>query len=230
MKIDLHIHSKYSQVNLGWSDCAQDLSHIIKAARKKGLGGFSITDHNSILANEKIRQLIPKDIIFVRGCEISSKDGHILAYGINEKIKKGLSGIETIEKIKKQGALAIAAHPFNVYGYSKKKELKKFDGLEVFNSAAFGNKKSLAVAKKLDCCMTAGSDAHIQKRIGHSFIIVKDANCEDDVLNLIRKKKNCWYGLQDEPFTTEIEMQYNVVKNSLKKKIKMMVTSSWPHK
>ena len=212
MKIDLHIHSKYSRGNLGLCDCSQELSHIIKAVRKKGLQGFSIADHNNILANEKIKRLVPKDMIYIKGSEITSKDGHILAYGINEKIKKWLSGIETIEKIKKQGALAIVAHPFNVYGYSKKKDLKRFDGIEVFNSAVFGNKKSLAAAKKINCCMTAGSDAHISHRVGNAFIIVENASCEDDVLNLIRKKKNQFYGIQDKPISTEIKQSLCALK------------------
>lgn len=227
MRIDLHIHSKYGQGKLGLGDCTQELAHIVKAVRKKNLNGFSIADHNNITANKRIKRLLPKDLLYVKGCEISSEDGHILAYGINEKIKKGLSGLETIEKIKQQGALAIVAHPFNLYGYCKKKELKKFDGLEVFNSSAFGNKKSLAAAQKLNCCMTAGSDAHTPNRVGQAFIVVEDAYCEDDIINLIRKRKNSYFGVQDEPITTELRNNVHVVKNIFKRRT---VTNSWPHK
>jgi len=43
MKYDLHIHSKYSHDSLLSPD------NILKVARKRGLGGIAVTDHNTIL-------------------------------------------------------------------------------------------------------------------------------------------------------------------------------------
>jgi len=221
MRIDMHIHSKYSISLFRTPSCSLDLKDIIKWARKKGLKGFAISDHDNIIANNRIKKIMPKDMVYINACEISSKHGHILAYGINEKIKKGLSYEETIEKIHSQGALAIAAHPYNVFNFylRKKNTLKKFSGLEVFNSSTYGNKKALSMARELGCCMTAGSDSHIKSRIGNAYITLMDVESEDDVLNIIKKKKNSFTGTQDEPISTEIIQDFDVIKYVFKSKI-----------
>ena len=42
MKFDLHVHSKYS------SDGVLDPENIVRIARKRGLAGIAVTDHNTI--------------------------------------------------------------------------------------------------------------------------------------------------------------------------------------
>ena len=57
MRLDLHIHSVYSISPIKTSSSSNSLKGIVKYAKLKGLGGFAISDHNNIVANEKIKKL-----------------------------------------------------------------------------------------------------------------------------------------------------------------------------
>ncbi|MDR0309354.1 MAG: PHP domain-containing protein, partial [Candidatus Methanoplasma sp.] len=88
MKADLHIHSNFS------NDGKSTVEEIIAEAERKGLGCIAITDHNSFEAYG-----LAKDngkVIVIPGTEVSSKDGHILAYGIDRNIPRGMTIKETI--------------------------------------------------------------------------------------------------------------------------------------
>jgi hypothetical protein len=50
----------------------------------------------------------------ILGSEVSTADGHLLALGIDKDVKKGMKAEETVEIIKDQGGVAIAAHPFRL--------------------------------------------------------------------------------------------------------------------
>ena len=105
-KIDMHVHTKESK------DGKYDVKDMIRRAKEIGLHGIAITDHNSTDAWDRAMKYGEEyGIIIVKGEEISSKGGHILAYGIKEMIEKDLSPEKTLDEIKKQDGVAIAAHP-----------------------------------------------------------------------------------------------------------------------
>ena len=107
MKIDLHIHSIYS------SDGTLEIKEILKLARKIGLDAIAITDHNEIKGALKAKKM--NIIPVIRGIEISSKEGHILAYGVDCKIPRDLSVEETIDRIRDCSGIAVAAHPYRYW-------------------------------------------------------------------------------------------------------------------
>ncbi len=166
MKFDIHIHSKYS------NDGVLEINEIIKIAKKVGLDGIAITDHNSMEAYRKIES---KDIEIINGVEISSASGHIIALNINEIIPKGLSVDETIERIHEQGGIAIAVHPYRFWSGLGEKNIvgKKFDVIEVLNGRCkkLNNKKAMDLAQRLNKPFSAGSDAHFAGEIGRAYII-----------------------------------------------------------
>lgn len=58
MKVDLHLHdSKYS------SDSHVSIAEIIEEARRKGLDGIALTNHESVEVKEEIEELV-KNITF----------------------------------------------------------------------------------------------------------------------------------------------------------------------
>jgi predicted metal-dependent phosphoesterase TrpH len=89
MKLDLHVHTKYS------ADGIVEPIDYIKFARKSGLDGFAITDHNEVKGAAKTYELAKKnkDLIIIRGIEVSSDQGHILGYGITEWCCSGCSSV-----------------------------------------------------------------------------------------------------------------------------------------
>ncbi|MCX6760973.1 MAG: PHP domain-containing protein [Candidatus Nealsonbacteria bacterium] len=194
MKIDFHTHTYYS------NDGVFSPEKIIKSALKKGLDGIAITDHNTAAGwPAAIRAAKKLGAVLILGEEIKIKKngrivGEILGYFLTREINpKGKSAERIIEEIKKQGGLAIIAHP---YHWRKPfKELEKYknlaDGVEAFNSRSQsknGNKNVLEFAQKNNLPMTAGSDCHSPFEAGLAYVEA-DAKTPEEFKELILKRK-----------------------------------------
>ena len=188
MKLDMHIHSNYSV------DGKVPVEEIIKIAKKRGMSGLCLADHNNPAGYVHARKVAPKDFIIVPGCEVSAKEGHILCYGTDSKIQKNLDIAETIEKIHDAGGIAVAAHPFRTRFAVGGKAVRtgKFDGVETFNARNFkpwSNPNSALLAEELKIGKTGGSDAHAAKDIGLGYLTIESAKNADDIIDAIRKAK-----------------------------------------
>ena len=100
MKIDTHIHSKYSK------DSITPLENIIKYSKKIGLNAIAITDHDEIKGTWAIRELEHDDLLLIPGEEVSTSKGHIVALGITDYIKPLQSPEETIDEIHDNAGIA----------------------------------------------------------------------------------------------------------------------------
>jgi hypothetical protein len=172
LKIDLHVHTCYS------SDGITTPREVVVYAKRRGLDGVAITDHDTV---EGALKLLGKtDLIIIPGIEISSLGGHVVALNVTELIPPNLTISETIRRIHKAGGIAVAAHPFALdKDLRLKNRTPDFDAIEVINSAAFPFFISTHLSRKLAICLdlpqTAGSDAHYGPEIGFAYTII-DAN------------------------------------------------------
>lgn len=173
---DLHIHSIYSY------DGTASISAILKyAADSTRLNVIAITDHNSMEGVPEALDLAPKyNLIVIPGCEVSSKDGHVIALFINRLIPAGLPLYETVMKVGEQGGLCIAAHPLAKGTSSLRFEVidsviknpeaaKILVGIEAFNGGLVYTRKNHIVAdecSKLPLTQVGSSDAHILSMLG----------------------------------------------------------------
>jgi predicted metal-dependent phosphoesterase TrpH len=177
-KFDLHTHSTFSKHPIWGIDGIHGPEKIVEMAVRIGLDGIAITDHNCVKGSQKAIQYVAEknlSLLVIPGAEIRSSEGDILALGIQEDIKPKLSIFDTVDQIKAQGGIAIAAHP---YKYNTKLGVKlldaavssRFDAIEVFNSCLRkgANEKALKLAEKLKMVGVAGSDAHSLENIGRS--------------------------------------------------------------
>ncbi len=184
MKLDLHIHSAFSR------DGIASPMEIVNRCKELGLDGFAITDHNGIQGSlESIEHAREAGLIAVRGIEVSTVDGHVLAYGVSEVIPKGLSVQETIDRIHAIGGIAVAAHPVRFpSGIGlEAAENNSFDAIEILNggNSRSSNRKALKLAERLGKPRTAGSDAHKIEEIGKSYVTIESALSEGEVLEAI---------------------------------------------
>ena len=166
MKYDLHIHSKYSY------DSLMSPEKIIKAAKKKGLDGIAITDHNTIKGGlEALKVNKDKQFHVIAGAEIKTNFGDIIGLFINEEITSRRFQ-DVVDEIRSQGGLSILAHPYRQYGYPELL-VKEVDLVEGFNARSKGlsNRLSMDLATKFKKSLTAGSDAHITFYIGYGVTI-----------------------------------------------------------
>jgi len=186
MKADLHIHSNFS------NDGKSTVEEIIAAAEERGLGCIAITDHNTFEAYG-----LAKDngkVIVIPGIEVSSKEGHILAYGIDRDIPRGMTVKETIDAIHEAGGVAFAAHPYRWWsGLGEENTVgNDFDGIEARNSrsTASSNRRSEALAARVGKPISAGSDAHTPEFIGDGTVELPDGiTTWQEALNAVMEGK-----------------------------------------
>lgn len=186
MKFDLHIHSIYSD------DSDIEPTDIIKTAEEIGLDGIAFLDHNTLDGYFKAKNL-ETDLIIVPAMEVSTRDGHIMALGVEEKIEGRLSIEATTEMIREKGGLSIAVHPYRFRSGLGEKNVRDhdWDGLEGLNGRCLKrkNKKSQKMARDLDLPVIGGSDAHRLKSIGKAFTLFGNVKDWEQVIEEVKKGK-----------------------------------------
>lgn len=188
LRIDLHVHSVYSQ------DSYVTFEDAIRRCHEEGLDGFALTDHD-VIAEFPVRKAEARDVVFIPGMEISANGAHILAFDIEEEILPGLSIQETVESIHEQGGFAVIAHPYSIFRtWVRFREIQGagFDAVEVANAAQFPYgmmvKKNEDLAERLGLPKTGGSDAHIPRTVGRAYTILEaEARDVEGVLGALRK-------------------------------------------
>jgi hypothetical protein len=196
LKIDLHVHTCYSY------DSPSSIRGVIIYARKKGLNGIAITDHDSLRGAKRATKLVNKrEFTVIPGMEVTTSEGHVLALNVAKFIPPELSLAETVERIHEAGGIAIAAHPLVFIKSHIKQRVasaSKIDGIEVINSSAFpfflSTRLNQALARRLDLPQTAGSDAHFLWEIGTAYTRVKAESDVDEIIEAIRKGAVTPYG------------------------------------
>ena len=170
MKADLHVHTMFSK------DGRTTMEQLLQKAEEEGIGCIAVTDHNEFKAFDLLKD--NGKIIIIPAEEVSSKDGHIVALGIDRVIPPRKSIDETIDLIHEAGGYAFAAHPYRWWsGLGEKNTLNhNFDGVEARNarSLKIDNRRSEKLAARIGKPVTAGSDAHSPRNIGRGYVELPD--------------------------------------------------------
>jgi hypothetical protein len=172
---DLHVHTSYS-----W-DGTSTISAILQSAKDKNINIIAITDHDTIAGHDEALKLAPQyNIQVIPGEEISTSDGHLLAYFINKEIPPHLSLIRTIELIGNQGGICIIAHPEAKFVHAISEEnlslaacIPAFEnvlvGVETINAGLLYQKSNLVaayLARQYGLSAVGNSDSHIYWTVG----------------------------------------------------------------
>ena len=179
-KFDLHVHSRFS------ADSVADPEEIVASAKKKGLSGIAITDHNTSECVDYYleRGLMRADgqpvdgFLIIPGQEITTSEGHLLALGIHLPNLKGTPPAEAIEIIHGKGGIAIPPHPYDQFRAgirAKILDALDIDAVEVFNAAATFrryNRHAIEYALRRGLPMISASDAHHPSAVGTASTIL----------------------------------------------------------
>src|SRR5215213_1595047 len=103
--VEFHCHTNASK------DSLTQPSELIAAAHRRGIDRLIITDHNTT-AGARAAQALDPELIIV-GEEIMTTHGEILASFVSEELPAGLSPLETIRRLREQGAFISVSHPFD---------------------------------------------------------------------------------------------------------------------
>ena len=167
MIIDMHMHEmRYS------GDSFLRLENMVEIAKRRGLDGICITDHDSMGLKEFAAEYSEKTgfPIFV-GIEFYSLQGDIVAFGIEDYPKERIPAQEFVDLVQAQGGMCFSAHPFrnNNRGLEKNlKIVKGLDGIEVLNGSTLyeANRKAAEYAAELGIATVGSSDCHVPEKLG----------------------------------------------------------------
>jgi predicted metal-dependent phosphoesterase TrpH len=190
-KADLHVHTRYSE------DSISPPENIVQHCRRVGINCVAITDHNEIAGAFEVQRIAPFKVII--GEEMMTTQGEIIGYFLKEKIPAHLSPEETVARIKEQGGLACVPHPYDRFRsgaklrpQALKKILPDIDLVEVFNSRAMllrDSARALELAQKHGLPGTAGSDAHVAREIGSTYMEIPEFNDVEQFRQALRQGK-----------------------------------------
>jgi len=199
LKAELHCHNQFSNFQLDLNelpyDCGITIAEQLEQAHRLGLDVLFVTNHNTLDGysalleyQENHEQL--KSIHVYPAEEITTDTGtHIIAYGITETIKPGKSIGEILDRIRVQGAVSCATHPFGLSNGLREKAVL-CDLIEVFNSNnvdRYSNIRASHFAKINHMVEVAGSDSHVISTLGKCTNNIDSENTLDDILDAMRK-------------------------------------------
>ncbi len=187
VKADLHVHTTYS------SDSVITPKELVFYAKKRGLTAVAVTDHNQVEGALKIAK--ETSFLIIPGTEVSSLNGHIVGLNVGERIPRGLSAAETVDRIHDAGGIAIACHPFALFKGSIGKHVSaKFDAVEAINASAFpfgrATRQAHLLAERLRLPKVAGTDAHYGPVIGQAYTLI-DAEADVEAVVKAIAKGRC---------------------------------------
>jgi len=178
LKADLHVHTCYS------NDSMSPPEKIVQRCIEIGINCLAVTDHNTISGALEIKRIAPFTVIV--GEELLTTCGEIIGLFLTEAIPRRLSPEETVARIKAQGGLVCIPHPrdrFRPHSRLRRDALERImpyiDLIEIFNARTFlpqDSSRALKLAQSHGLPGTAGSDAHVIKEIGRTFMELPEFN------------------------------------------------------
>ena len=175
---ELHCHNSFSNFHVGDGepsyDCNISIRDQLERSINLGLDAIFVTNHNTL---DGYHQLLEykndhekfKKINVYPAEEITVDNGaHVLAYGIHDEIPAGMSLEEVIDKVRDQGGVSSAPHPFGLLN-ALRDNAKKCDMVEVFNSNnvdILSNARATHFAIDNNMIQVAGSDSHVLSTLG----------------------------------------------------------------
>ena len=165
-KIEPDSPNKYS------TDSHISIEEIVREAKRKGLDGIALTNHENPDVVKEIDELVEKyDFVIFPGVEYLTKDGDIVAFGIDKLPEEQMSAQEFIEYVDKFGGTCTAAHPYRTNNRGLEDKLYTVKGLtaiEGYNGSTSDYHNGLAVkaGKELGIQVIGSSDAHVVEKVG----------------------------------------------------------------
>ena len=175
MIIDIHTHT-YP----GSDDSFLTPEQLVAEAKRLGLDGVCITEHDGFWAAEDIDRLSRTfDFPIFPGCEVTTEDGHLLVYGLRKYIF-GMHRSSFVKRlVDEAGGAIVVAHPYRrtfrpeesatPEGYDRMLDracrndaFSLSDAVEVLNGRGSEreNEFSHRIADRLGMQGTGASDAH----------------------------------------------------------------------
>ncbi|MCH7484117.1 MAG: PHP domain-containing protein [Chloroflexi bacterium] len=180
MLIDLHTHTHPLSHD---SDLTPDA--LVEAAKKAGLDGVCLTEHDFFWEHAKAAELGRRhDFLVIPGIEVNTERGHVVVFGLEEFVY-GMHRLgELVGMVEAAGGAMIAAHPYRrqlpfeltregdwseaLERASENEAYRHVHAIETLNGRGTErqNAFSAAVCERYSLAQAAGSDAHSLADVG----------------------------------------------------------------
>jgi predicted metal-dependent phosphoesterase TrpH len=194
LRLDLHVHSTYS------ADSSLALETIVEQLGAAGLHGFALTDHNTVAGHAQLSSLRERHPRFwlIPGIEVSTREGHVLLYGVGEAPRRDLPLPELLDWARARNGIPVLAHPFRwMNGVGRRiAEGAPVAGLEARNArtAELANARAELLAVRRHLAATGGSDAHDRRSLGRAYTeFAEEPGTLEELLEELRRS-HCWVG------------------------------------
>ena len=173
IKVELHCHTQAS------ADCIVPFEKYLQRCKRLGIDKIAVTDHNLIDGALAAKQMAPDRVIV--GEEILTTQGELLGYFMTEWVPPRLTPMETIHRLREQGAVISIPHPFDPmrgkgWGPGDLEAIAPYvDAIETFNARCLEdtpNKEAAVFAREQGLLETVGSDAHTVNELGRATLIM----------------------------------------------------------
>jgi predicted metal-dependent phosphoesterase TrpH len=176
VRVDCHLHTVAS------GDANLTVEELAERAQATGLDAVFVTDHNVTEAAVAAAQR-DLGVRIIVGEEIRTPDGDMIGLFLTERIPYVLPLAEVIGRIRAQGGLVYAPHPFDLGRSSTGRVLPELcrqgdvDIIEVFNAKIEDpalNDRAAELARACGLPGGAGSDAHDAAGVGAAYLKLPD--------------------------------------------------------
>jgi predicted metal-dependent phosphoesterase TrpH len=210
LKMDLHVHTNASE------DGVSTVYDVIRSAKKKGLDGIAITDHDVPMTEERAAKMSQdKDFLLIPGVEVSTDAGHLIILNPRRNFPVDSPFLETVKSALSEGSILIIPHPTDPLSHGVGKEAVRSTlsfslPLEIMNASTLRryNNSAGKLAKLLALPVVGGSDAHVETAVGDAYTIVETkAHSVEAILEAIKNGKTSVYGTETS-IITMLEMTW----------------------
>jgi predicted metal-dependent phosphoesterase TrpH len=165
--IDFHVHTFFSY------DCPMPPRFVIEMARRRGLNGIAVTDHDTVsgaLATLEANRY--SDFLVIPGIEVKSDLGDIIGLYVKQQIRSRRFA-DVIKEIHDSGGVVYLPHPIRTFGVERTKQIHaahpSIDFWEMYNGryepADFVKSREVFDALQISRSL-CGSDAHFPWDVG----------------------------------------------------------------
>ena len=177
VRVDCHLHTVRS------GDAVTTLEQLAERVERTGLDVVCITDHHAVdAALDAIR--LDLGVRVVVGEEIRTPLGELIGLFLSERIPYVLPLPEVVGRIRAQGGVVYAPHPFDPIREGVREaaltrlcEAGDLDVIEAFNAKIEDDEHNQAaqrVAERFGIPVAAGSDAHDPPGVGAAWVEMPD--------------------------------------------------------
>ncbi len=189
MRVDLHLHSRYSH------DSSTSLDALIARCHECELERIALTDHNTAEGALELARIAPE--LAIVGEEAKTREGELIGLFIKATVPPWLRPEEAMDLIHSMGGLTYLPHPLDRFRSHYRAErivelAPRIDIIETYNPWCdpAANRAAAQLAADLGKVAATGSDSHGLEEIGRSWMEMDDFDGAGDFLEKLARARH----------------------------------------